>query len=117
MTLHQGGATRMYELAPEKTQPALLSTFSGDRRFSRFGSVLHLTDLDDDGLGKAGKVTLANANFLHTQWTCVPIRWTSFCHLINSPVVQETIFFLRHPLTYFRFASKLLMQPRLIFNY
>lgn len=54
MTLHQGGATRMYELAPEKTQPALLSTFSGDRRFSRFGSVLHLTDLDDDGLGKAG---------------------------------------------------------------
>nr|O70362.1 RecName: Full=Phosphatidylinositol-glycan-specific phospholipase D; Short=PI-G PLD; AltName: Full=Glycoprotein phospholipase D; AltName: Full=Glycosyl-phosphatidylinositol-specific phospholipase D; Short=GPI-PLD; Short=GPI-specific phospholipase D; Flags: Precursor [Mus musculus]AAC77799.1 glycosylphosphatidylinositol-specific phospholipase D precursor [Mus musculus] len=50
MTLHQGGATRMYELAPEKTQPALLSTFSGDRRFSRFGSVLHLTDLDDDGL-------------------------------------------------------------------
>uniref|UniRef100_Q8R2H5 Phosphatidylinositol-glycan-specific phospholipase D n=1 Tax=Rattus norvegicus TaxID=10116 RepID=PHLD_RAT len=50
MTLHHGGATRMYELAPEKTQPALFSTFSGDRRFSRFGSVLHLTDLDDDGL-------------------------------------------------------------------
>ncbi|ERE77282.1 phosphatidylinositol-glycan-specific phospholipase D-like protein [Cricetulus griseus] len=50
MNLHQGGATRMYELALEKTQPALLSTFSGDRRFSRFGSILHLTDLDDDGL-------------------------------------------------------------------
>ncbi|XP_051025324.1 phosphatidylinositol-glycan-specific phospholipase D [Acomys russatus] len=50
MTLHQGGASRMYELGPKKTQPALLSTFSGDRRFSRFGSVLHLTDLDDDGL-------------------------------------------------------------------
>ncbi|XP_055470460.1 phosphatidylinositol-glycan-specific phospholipase D isoform X1 [Psammomys obesus] len=50
MTLHQGGATRMYKLDPENTQPTLLSTFSGDRRFSRFGSVLHLTDLDDDGL-------------------------------------------------------------------
>ncbi|KAH0506714.1 Phosphatidylinositol-glycan-specific phospholipase D [Microtus ochrogaster] len=50
MTLHQGGATRMYEVALDKTQPALLSSFSGDRRFSRFGSVLHLTDLDDDGL-------------------------------------------------------------------
>ncbi|KAM7322746.1 hypothetical protein ACRRTK_018251 [Alexandromys fortis] len=46
----KGGATRMYEVALDKTQPALLSTFSGDRRFSRFGSVLHLTDLDDDGL-------------------------------------------------------------------
>lgn len=59
MTLHQGGATRMYELALEKTQPALLSTFSGDRRFSRFGSVLHLTDLDDDGLGEVGIVSAA----------------------------------------------------------
>ncbi|KAF0878328.1 PHLD phospholipase, partial [Crocuta crocuta] len=49
MTLHQGGATRMYELTPD-TQPPLLSTFSGDRRFSRFGGVLHLSDLDGDGL-------------------------------------------------------------------
>lgn len=77
MTLHQGGATRMYELALEKTQPALLSTFSGDRRFSRFGSVLHLTDLDDDGLGKVGTVTLAKFNSLYIQWTCVPVRWPS----------------------------------------
>ncbi|XP_025746788.1 phosphatidylinositol-glycan-specific phospholipase D isoform X3 [Callorhinus ursinus] len=49
MTLHQGGTTRMYELTPD-TQPSLLSTFSGDRRFSRFGGVLHLSDLDGDGL-------------------------------------------------------------------
>lgn len=49
MTLHQGGATRMYELTPD-SQPSLLSTFSGDRRFSRFGGVLHLSDLDDDGI-------------------------------------------------------------------
>uniref|UniRef100_A0A8C5L0V2 Phosphatidylinositol-glycan-specific phospholipase D n=1 Tax=Jaculus jaculus TaxID=51337 RepID=A0A8C5L0V2_JACJA len=50
MTLHQGGTTRMYQLAPNYTQPALLSTFSGDRRFSRFGGALHLSDLDQDGL-------------------------------------------------------------------
>ncbi|XP_054421001.1 phosphatidylinositol-glycan-specific phospholipase D [Pteronotus mesoamericanus] len=49
MTLHQGGATQMYELTPEG-QPSLLSTFSGDRRFSRFGGVLHLSDLDGDGI-------------------------------------------------------------------
>ncbi|XP_015418993.1 PREDICTED: phosphatidylinositol-glycan-specific phospholipase D [Myotis davidii] len=49
MTLHQGGATRMYRLSPA-ARPALLSTFSGDRRFSRFGGVLHLSDLDGDGL-------------------------------------------------------------------
>ncbi|XP_045407845.1 phosphatidylinositol-glycan-specific phospholipase D [Lemur catta] len=49
MTLHQGGTTRMYALTPD-TQPLLLSTFSGDRRFSRFGGVLHLSDLDNDGL-------------------------------------------------------------------
>ncbi|XP_044941041.1 phosphatidylinositol-glycan-specific phospholipase D isoform X1 [Mustela putorius furo] len=49
MTLHQGGSARMYELTPD-TQPSLLSTFSGDRRFSRFGGVLHFSDLDGDGL-------------------------------------------------------------------
>jgi glycosylphosphatidylinositol phospholipase D len=51
MTLHQGGTTRLYELTVG-AQPSLLSTFSGDRRFSRFGGVLHLSDLDNDGLGK-----------------------------------------------------------------
>lgn len=51
MTLHQGGATRMYALGPG-AGPSLLSTFSGDRRFSRFGGVLHLSDLDGDGLGR-----------------------------------------------------------------
>ncbi|XP_012890676.1 PREDICTED: phosphatidylinositol-glycan-specific phospholipase D [Dipodomys ordii] len=49
MTLHQGGTTRLYALTLD-TQPSLLSTFSGDRRFSRFGGVLHLSDLDNDGL-------------------------------------------------------------------
>ncbi|KAM9234217.1 phosphatidylinositol-glycan-specific phospholipase D isoform 2-T2 [Dugong dugon] len=49
MTLHQGGNTRMYEITGD-AKPALLSTFSGDRRFSRFGGVLHLSDLDNDGL-------------------------------------------------------------------
>lgn len=49
MTLHQGGSTRMYELTPD-SQPFLLSTFSGDRHFSRFGGILHLSDLDNDGL-------------------------------------------------------------------
>ncbi|XP_066208870.1 phosphatidylinositol-glycan-specific phospholipase D isoform X1 [Saccopteryx leptura] len=49
MTLHQGGATRMYQLTAEAQLP-LVSTFSGDRCFSRFGGVLHLSDLDSDGL-------------------------------------------------------------------
>ncbi|XP_055426751.1 phosphatidylinositol-glycan-specific phospholipase D isoform X1 [Bubalus kerabau] len=48
VTLHQGGSARMYELTPD-SQPSLLSTFSGNRRFSRFGGVLHLSDLDNDG--------------------------------------------------------------------
>lgn len=58
MTLHQGGTARMYELTPD-TQPSLLSTFSGDRRFSRFGGVLHFSDLDGDGLGGKGTGPLA----------------------------------------------------------
>ncbi|XP_007948002.1 phosphatidylinositol-glycan-specific phospholipase D [Orycteropus afer afer] len=49
MTLHQGGTARMYAITRD-AQPALLSTFSGDRRFSRFGEVLHLSDLDNDGV-------------------------------------------------------------------
>ncbi|XP_076999868.1 phosphatidylinositol-glycan-specific phospholipase D isoform X2 [Tamandua tetradactyla] len=49
MTLHQGGTTRMYKLTLD-VPPSLLSTFSGDRRFSRFGRVLHLSDVDNDGL-------------------------------------------------------------------
>lgn len=58
MTLHQGGTTWMYKLVPD-AQPSLLSSFSGDRRFSRFGGVLHLSDLDNDGLGKTGTVLFA----------------------------------------------------------
>uniref|UniRef100_F6RP30 Phosphatidylinositol-glycan-specific phospholipase D n=1 Tax=Ornithorhynchus anatinus TaxID=9258 RepID=F6RP30_ORNAN len=51
-TLHQGGSTRLYGLSAGEA-PALLSTFSGDRRFSRFGEAVHLSDLDGDGLDEA----------------------------------------------------------------
>ncbi|XP_063779323.1 phosphatidylinositol-glycan-specific phospholipase D isoform X2 [Pseudophryne corroboree] len=45
---HAGTAT-VYELKG-KTDPSPLSTFKGDSAFSRFGTSLHLSDLDDDGL-------------------------------------------------------------------
>lgn len=66
MTLHQGGATRVYALTLDM-QPSLLSTYSGDRRFSRFGGVLHLSDLDNDGLGKKGPVHLARIKSLPNE--------------------------------------------------
>ncbi|XP_074002601.1 phosphatidylinositol-glycan-specific phospholipase D isoform X2 [Numenius arquata] len=47
--LHQAGLALVYDLT-NSTQPSLLSTFSGDRRFSRFGGDIYLSDLDDDGL-------------------------------------------------------------------
>ncbi|KGL74943.1 Phosphatidylinositol-glycan-specific phospholipase D [Tinamus guttatus] len=47
--LHQAGLALMYELT-EGAEPSLLSTFSGDRRFSRFGGDVFLSDLDNDGL-------------------------------------------------------------------
>ncbi|XP_020637215.3 phosphatidylinositol-glycan-specific phospholipase D [Pogona vitticeps] len=47
--LHQAGITMMYDLT-ESSKPSLLSRFSGDRRFSRFGGDVHLRDLDNDGL-------------------------------------------------------------------
>ncbi|XP_014796364.1 PREDICTED: phosphatidylinositol-glycan-specific phospholipase D [Calidris pugnax] len=47
--LRQAGLALVYDLR-NSTQPALLSTFSGDRRFSRFGGDIHLSDLDNDGL-------------------------------------------------------------------
>lgn len=49
--LHQAGLALVYELT-DSTKPSLLSTFSGDRRFSRFGGDICLSDLDNDGLGK-----------------------------------------------------------------
>ncbi|XP_074062019.1 phosphatidylinositol-glycan-specific phospholipase D isoform X2 [Macrotis lagotis] len=49
MTLHQGGSTWMYDLS-SNTVPSLLGSISGDRRFSRFGGMVHLSDLDNDGL-------------------------------------------------------------------
>lgn len=50
--LHQAGLAMVYDLT-DSTKPSLLSTFSGDRRFSRFGGSVYLNDLDNDGLGKA----------------------------------------------------------------
>ncbi|XP_060630887.2 phosphatidylinositol-glycan-specific phospholipase D isoform X2 [Anolis sagrei] len=47
--LHQAGAALMYDLR-EDTKPLLLSSFNGDRRFSRFGGDVHLSDLNNDGL-------------------------------------------------------------------
>ncbi|XP_065607809.1 phosphatidylinositol-glycan-specific phospholipase D isoform X2 [Cyrtonyx montezumae] len=47
--LHQAGLALVYDLA-DNTKPSLLSTFSGDRRFSRFGGDIYLNDLDNDGL-------------------------------------------------------------------
>lgn len=50
--LHQAGLALVYDLS-NSTKPSLLSTFSGDKRFSRFGGDIYLRDLDSDGLGKA----------------------------------------------------------------
>nr|XP_034982301.1 phosphatidylinositol-glycan-specific phospholipase D isoform X2 [Zootoca vivipara] len=47
--LHQAGSALMYDLT-DPAKPFLLSTFSGDRRFSRFGGDVHLRDLNNDGL-------------------------------------------------------------------
>ncbi|XP_031969830.1 phosphatidylinositol-glycan-specific phospholipase D isoform X3 [Corvus moneduloides] len=47
--LHQAGLALVYDLS-NSTKPSLLSTFSGDRRFSRFGGDIYLSDLDNDGL-------------------------------------------------------------------
>ncbi|XP_040519065.1 phosphatidylinositol-glycan-specific phospholipase D [Gallus gallus] len=47
--LHQAGLALVYDLA-DSTKPSLLSTFRGDRRFSRFGGDTYLSDLDNDGL-------------------------------------------------------------------
>ncbi|XP_069074988.1 phosphatidylinositol-glycan-specific phospholipase D isoform X2 [Pleurodeles waltl] len=47
--LTQAGKARLYGLRGN-TEPSLLSTFSGDRRFSRFGQKIVLSDLENDGL-------------------------------------------------------------------
>ncbi|XP_015686497.1 phosphatidylinositol-glycan-specific phospholipase D-like, partial [Protobothrops mucrosquamatus] len=48
-TLHQAGSVLIYDLM-ENGKPSILSTFNGDRRFSRFGEEVHLRDLNNDGL-------------------------------------------------------------------
>lgn len=54
--IQQAGTTLMYEMTDgtiaDSTRPLLLSAFSGNRRFSRFGDDVHLRDLDGDGFGK-----------------------------------------------------------------
>ncbi|XP_073422229.1 phosphatidylinositol-glycan-specific phospholipase D isoform X4 [Dendrobates tinctorius] len=47
--LTHAGTAIMYELKG-KSKPSLLGTMRGDRELSRFGTILHLRDLDDDGL-------------------------------------------------------------------
>ncbi|XP_070798570.1 phosphatidylinositol-glycan-specific phospholipase D isoform X2 [Pituophis catenifer annectens] len=47
--LHQAGSVLIYDLMGNGT-PSLLSTFNGDRRFSRFGEEVQLQDLNNDGL-------------------------------------------------------------------
>uniref|UniRef100_A0A452HF73 Phosphatidylinositol-glycan-specific phospholipase D n=1 Tax=Gopherus agassizii TaxID=38772 RepID=A0A452HF73_9SAUR len=97
--LHQAGTVLMYDLT-DGAKPSLLSTFSGDRRFSRFGGDVHLSDLDSDGLdeiivtsplrteditsvlfgGEAGRVYIYNGNQTtsgHVTDNCK--SWTSPC--------------------------------------
>lgn len=50
--LHQAGLALVYDLT-DSANPSLLSTFNGDRATSRFGGDVYLSDLDNDGLGKA----------------------------------------------------------------
>ncbi|XP_013917779.1 PREDICTED: phosphatidylinositol-glycan-specific phospholipase D [Thamnophis sirtalis] len=47
--LHQAGSALIYDLMGNG-KPSLLSTFNGDRRFSRFGEEVYLRDLNNDGL-------------------------------------------------------------------
>ncbi|XP_040288817.1 phosphatidylinositol-glycan-specific phospholipase D [Bufo bufo] len=47
--LKHAGTTTAYELK-RKADPSPLGTLRGDREFSRFGTKLHLSDLDEDGL-------------------------------------------------------------------
>lgn len=86
MTLHQGGTSRMYELTLD-TQPPLLGTFSGDRRFSRFGGILHLSDLDGDGLGRRGTGPLAK-NWLPSHQTAPELGHLGSALSIDSSVTQ-----------------------------
>ncbi|KAG8133372.1 hypothetical protein E2320_011213 [Naja naja] len=56
--LHQAGGVLIYDLMGNGT-PSLLSTFNGDRKFSRFGEEVHLQDLNNDGLGIAQYVIIS----------------------------------------------------------
>ncbi|ETE72542.1 Phosphatidylinositol-glycan-specific phospholipase D, partial [Ophiophagus hannah] len=59
--LHQAGSVLIYDLMGNGT-PSLLSTFNGDRRFSRFGEEVHLRDLNNDGLEQFGYVYIYSGN-------------------------------------------------------
>uniref|UniRef100_A0A8C4VLJ9 Phosphatidylinositol-glycan-specific phospholipase D n=1 Tax=Gopherus evgoodei TaxID=1825980 RepID=A0A8C4VLJ9_9SAUR len=111
--LHQAGTVLMYDLT-DGAKPSLLSTFSGDRRFSRFGGDVHLSDLDNDGLdeiivtsplrteditsvlfgGEAGRVYIYNGNQTtsgHVTDNCK--SWTSPCpedsSIMSNLILQE----------------------------
>lgn len=53
--MEHAGTALVYELEG-KNGLSPLGTLRGDREFSRFGSKLHLSDLDEDGLGMSGCV-------------------------------------------------------------
>lgn len=53
--LRQAGLAVVYDLT-DSANPSLLSTFSGDRGTSHFGGDVYLSDLDNDGLGKAPRI-------------------------------------------------------------
>ncbi|XP_027762695.1 phosphatidylinositol-glycan-specific phospholipase D isoform X2 [Empidonax traillii] len=59
--LHQAGLALVYDLT-DSTRPSLLSTFSGDRRFSHFGGDIYLSDLDNDGLDEMMVTSPLRAN-------------------------------------------------------
>ncbi|XP_018773829.3 phosphatidylinositol-glycan-specific phospholipase D isoform X5 [Serinus canaria] len=109
--LHQAGLALVYDLS-NSTNPSLLSAFSGDKRFSRFGGDIYLSDLDSDGLdemivasplrtngvtsilagGAAGRVYIFNgrqASSGNVTGHCT--SWTSPCpedwaqHVLISP--------------------------------
>uniref|UniRef100_A0A7M4E7K4 Phosphatidylinositol-glycan-specific phospholipase D n=1 Tax=Crocodylus porosus TaxID=8502 RepID=A0A7M4E7K4_CROPO len=101
--LHQAGTILMYDLTD--TKPSLLSTFSGDRKFSRFGGAVHLSDLDGDGLdeiivtsplrttditsglfgGETGRVYIYNGN----QTTLGDV--TDHCKSWTSPCPEDWV--------------------------
>ncbi|XP_069469728.1 phosphatidylinositol-glycan-specific phospholipase D [Ambystoma mexicanum] len=119
--LSQAGKTRLYGLT-SNTVPSLLSTLSGDRRFSRFGQKTILRDLDNDGRDEvivssplrsvdltsllfgveAGRVYIYNGNSILTG------QMTDDCKSWISPCPEERAqYVLIYPEDKSRFGSSL----------